>query len=316
MSNFEDLKHKARHFAAQSTDIEGLSKAAEVLKSVAEAEKASVDALNGRRYWTSKVGALTPMFAAIITGLTFGITFLYQRKQSDIAAQQVEETQWRAALQKVGGNDSVSSQAAAFAMQSFFDSTYTQQSRTIAAFLAPNIRDTGAFDFMFFELAKRTGQQNQGELIDIARALSTREQKAYASLPETVRRDHPFEQLLVDPADVLLDQEDPKFSEKLQDAEADGWELDTVSVVLSRIWKGPLPLIPSDQRAWKGPTRLDPSELDLRGIVFLNGDFTGIDNLSKARMDAHTGFYGRCMVDNVIRSRIEDDGVVVKCRPQ
>ena len=105
MTDLKVLQEQAEKWLADATDAETFAKGALLLKSIdeqkklraeeqkliADTETAKVDAENGRRFWTTKVSSLAPMFAAIITGLTFGLTYIGQQRQSNVASQQGEE---------------------------------------------------------------------------------------------------------------------------------------------------------------------------------------------------------------------------------
>jgi hypothetical protein len=280
--DFDALRRQATEWLGKSSDLGEFSKAVESLKGVAEAEKASVDAKNLQHTWTTKVTALAPMFAAIITGLTFALTFVYQRQQAQTVAQQAEESQWRTALQKVDVNDPSQSEAGALAMTSFLDSPYSQQARSITAALACNIRHPRVFDVVFFELFKRTQQDNQSDLLDVAKTISMRVRKTYDDLPSTGKQKQTFNDFLIDPSGSFeMDKPDAYRGE--QEVEAFEWELDTTSAMLFRLWTNP-----------GGPS---VKGADLRQIIFLNQDFRNFDSvhdLDQANMDRFTGFYGNC----------------------
>jgi hypothetical protein len=105
VTDLKVLQEQAEKWLADATDAETFAKGALLLKSIdeqkklraeeqkliADTETAKVDAENGRRFWTTKVSSLAPMFAAIITGLTFGLTYIGQQRQSNVASQQGEE---------------------------------------------------------------------------------------------------------------------------------------------------------------------------------------------------------------------------------
>jgi hypothetical protein len=315
MTDLKVLQEQADKWLADATNAETFAKGAELLKSIdeqkklraeeqkliADAEKAKVDAENGRRFWTTKVSSLAPMFAAIITGLTFGLAYIGQQRQSNLASEQGEEKAWREALQKVDTTNPASEQAGAFAMESFFGSQYSTQAQQVAAVLAPDLHNRAAFDFLFGELAKSTTQSTQGGLIDVARAISTRLRDTYNFTPETDRGEASFAQFLDWPG-VINPTNDKLISEKLQPSESDVWELETISDNLSRLWK-------------RADHPLDPSTLDLRNVIFLGSDFRGIKSLAAAEMDSTTGFYGQCMVDDIVKARGKRDNVVVECSP-
>ena len=120
-------------------------------------------------------------------------------------------------------------------------------------------------------------------------------------MPEPNRKDISFVQFL-DWPEGINPTNDKLLSEKLQYAESDVWELETISDNLSRLWK-------------RTEQPLDPSSLDLRDIVFLGNDFRGIKGLGTAEMNSATGFYGRCLVGAIVKARVERDKVVIECSP-
>lgn len=313
MTDLKAIQQQAEKWLADTTNAETFVKGAQLLKTIdeqkklraeeqkiiADTEAAKVNAANGRRFWTTKVSSLAPMFAAIITGLTFGLTYIGQQAQSNLASRQGEEKAWREALQKVDTTNPASAQAGAFAMQSFFNSPYSRQAREVAAVLAPDLHNRAAFDFIFSELTKSTDQPSQGDLIDVARALSTRLRESYESMPETNRREFSFAQFLDWPAGINLEN-DKSLSEGLQNDESEVWELETISNNLSRLWT-------------RKEQPLDPSSLDLRDIVFIGNDFRSIPGLSTAEMNSATGFYGACLVDGIVKTRAGRDKVAIEC---
>lgn len=313
MTDLEVLQEQADKWLAST---ETFAKGAELLRSIdeqkklraeeqkliADTAKAKVDAKNGSRFWTTKVSSLAPMFAAIITGLTFGLTYLGQQRQANIASQQGEEKAWREALQKIDTSNPASAQAGALAMQSFFISQYSKEARQVAALLAPSLHNPAAFDILFDAMTKTTLQETQGDLIDVARALSGRLRTSYSSMPEAGRKEATFAQFLVWPG-RMNPTNDAYLSEKLQYSESDTWELETISHNLSSLWN-------------RTAQPLDPSSLDLRGIIFLDNNFRSIKGLATARMDSSTGFYGQCLVDDIVDGRNKKDNVVVECASQ
>lgn len=313
MTDLKVLQEQADKWLAST---ETFAKGAELLKSIdeqkklraeeqkliADTDKAKVDAENGRRFWTTKVSSLAPMFAAIITGLTFGLTYLGQQRQANIASQQGEEQAWREALQKIDTSNRASAQAGALAMQSFFGSQYLKEARQVAALLAPGLHNPAAFDMLFDAMTKTTSQTTQGDLTDIARALSSRLRASYNSMPEASRKESTFAQFLVWPG-RMNPTNDAALSEKLQYSESDTWELETVSHNLSNLWN-------------RTAKPLDPASLDLRGIIFLDNNFRGIKGLANAEMDSTTGFYGQCLVDDIVDGRSKKDNVIVACTSQ
>lgn len=306
MADLDALEHKAEMWSRQSEGIEQLSQSIDMLKSIAEqrqilaeTDKTSIEAKTEKQHWT-KVAALAPTIAALITGLTFGITFLYQHKQADIATQQSEESQWRAALQKVDASDPVRAEAGALAMVSFFPSKYVGQSRVIATALCSNIDDPRVFDFVVYQLYLTTDQNNQYDLLDVDRSISMQLRTIYENLPATDRGKQTFVEFLKDPAESA-DVNPIEASGTQQEVEKRKWELDTITNFLYALWTRSNPL--------------SVSGLDLRGIIFWNDErraFDRIPNIDKAEMSKYTAFLGKCSL-GTLASRLPAVRPIIEC---
>jgi len=300
----EELLHQSlENIDTFSKSMELLKSLAEHRKILAETDKISTESKNEKRSWT-KIAALAPAVAALITGLTFGITFLYQRKQAEIAAQQSEESQWRNALQKVNAGDSSEAAASALTMMSFFGSPYARQSRQIAAALCPNIPDKRVFDVVVGQLYETTDNSNEDDLVDVGRSLSMQIRSVYNSLPAADRARETFADFL---QGSTSSDDSNGYAEYRSQADVDRyrWELDTVADVLYKLWTG--------------TKHLDASSLDFSGIVFWNDEFRAFDkvpNFQKATMDKFTGFYGKCSVPPAITSNATGSGPDIHCGAQ
>lgn len=287
MANLDALERKAESWSQQSDDIDQVLKSVEILKTIAEQRKLVADTdktskeirSEGKR-WT-RIASLAPAMAALITGLTFGITFLYQYKHDETISRQSEELQWRTALQKVDTTEPGQVEASALEMASFMNSRYASQSRLIAAALCSNIQDSRVFDFLMYQLYLDTDQNNQSDLLDVARSISIQLQKSYIDLPAADRSHETFVQFLKHPS---VPDEAPVEAEHLQQGvETREWELDTVVSFLYALWTG--------------PRHLNVSGLDFSGIIFWNDGFRAYDripNFDSATVSQSTAFIGKC----------------------
>lgn len=297
MENLDGLKQRAEKWALDSSDnIDEFSKSIETLKNIAEhrkilaeTSKTSIETDMERKPWT-RIAALAPAMAAVITGLTFGITFVYQYKQAEIAAERSEESQWRAALQKVNASDPAEAEAGTLAMVSFFPTQYADQSRSIATALCPSIRDERVFDFVVWQLYQKTDQNNQYDLLDIARSISTQLRSIYNDLPSADRNAQTLAEFLKGPPESSV--ANPVVPSGTQrEVERREWELDTVTHYLYSLWTGSKPL--------------DVSSLDVSGIIFWNDEpraFDRISNFDKTKMSQTTAFFGKCSLGTVASS--------------
>lgn len=298
MTDLDLMETKARTWLQEATDVESLTKAAGLLRQIDEHRKLQLELENTTtearrvetehkseriRFWTA---TLLPTLAFLVTAGTF----LLQIQQTKSGAQAQEDSQWRSALEKTAP-DSNSAPIGALEMQSFFASKrYKKESRPVAATLLVGIDDRNLFDVIFFDLLDKTTKDDQQELIFLARALSSRLRDKYeVRLAAGKERpaDRSFEHFLKDPED-FYDESDLNQAKALETIDADKWKLDSVSQGLIELWRNP---------------KISPAEEDLSEIVFLNGDYSGL-NFSHALLSG-AGFYGTCNLTGVRYSNLE-----------
>jgi hypothetical protein len=229
------------------------------------------------------LAALTPLLSILIAALTLFSTSLIQIYQSRSSSAEKEDSDWRAALEKI---EDRSAAIGTFEMQSFFEGErHKVQARSLSAALMPNITDKYEFDAAFFALLVRTNQDNQADVVGIARTLSIELHGLYdaavvlkgckgspdCTFVEFVRHPEKF-------------YDNASQSDALRNTLSDLWRLDSVGSGLRSMWVS------------KGDgAGVRPGDLDLGGIVFLNNDFSNID-FSKASME-EAEFIGKCPVN-------------------
>jgi hypothetical protein len=257
-----------------------------------EVEKVAVDHINVgtvRSDMAQTLLALTPLLTVLITAVGIVFTLCFQFYQTREQAFEKEDSDWRAALQKVSMDES-SSAIGAFEMQSFLGtSKYHTQARSIAAAILPAVRNRYEFDVALGNLLDDTNAQNQTDIITVAYNLSNSIRASYAAaVRKATTPTQPvqitLQQFILDPETLLNDDTD---SSQLDTAETQAWELDSVIHGLSSLWPR------SGRRAHTGKGLALPKHADLQGIIFLNADVTGVD-FTRAAMDG-SYFIGTCV---------------------
>lgn len=231
------------------------------------------------------LAALTPLLSILIAALTLFSTSLIQIYQSRSSSAQKEDSDWRQALEKISLDEN-SAAIGTFEMQSFFEGErHKVQARSISAALMPNITDKYEFDAAFFVLLGQTNQNNQTDVVGIARTLSIQLRGLYdtAVILKGCKGspDCTFVEFVHHPEKFY---DNATQSDALQRTLSDLWKLESVGSGLHSIWVS------------KGNgASVHPGDLDLGGIVFLNNDFSNID-FSKASME-EAEFIGKCPVN-------------------
>ena len=175
MDDLSVIESKALAAVQNSTDLDSLAKAVQILRDVTEQRNARAE--TGRRsetvrFWTA---ILLPTLAFALTSFTF----LYQIHEGKIAAQAQEDSQWRLALEKVT-TDAKAAQVSALEMESFFNSPRWQDvSRPVGASLLAGVDDTSIFDLVFADFMDKSVEHRQEEIVVLARALTSRLQNRY-----------------------------------------------------------------------------------------------------------------------------------------
>jgi hypothetical protein len=230
---------------------------------------------------------VTPLLSVLFTLVAFATSIHFQMVQADRDAVDKRDAQWRSALEKISA-DKNSASWSAFEMETFFTvDPYSGQARATAANLLPQTPDRGAFDIVFFQMAKTSDQTNLTEILGIARQVSNDVRDAH----DTAVRHHVKSPLadtslaafLSDPAS-FYDENDAVEHDELVKTLTEMWKLESVSRGLSQLWQGV-----------HGYPHLSVGSADLTNILFLNNDFSGVD-FKKASMN-EGGFYGSCLVD-------------------
>ena len=229
--------------------------------------------------------ALTPLLSLLITALTLLSSSILQFYQGHSGSMQKEDSDWRSALEKVSLEQN-SAAIGTFEMQSFLGTRrHRDQARSIATALMPNIVDKYEFDAAFFVLLEKTDQNNQNDILSIARSISNdlRELHQNATRANGCRlvNDCSLSMFVMQP-EQFLDSETQ--ANELRQALTDAWKLESVCSGLSSIW------------GTKGSrTSVEPKKSDLSGIIFLNNDYSGVDFREASMQD--TEFIGKCSVD-------------------
>ncbi|MGC2621342.1 MAG: hypothetical protein WA414_20020 [Acidobacteriaceae bacterium] len=231
--------------------------------------------------------AITPLLTVLITAIGIVFTLCFQIYQTREQSLQKEDSDWRAALEKVSVDESTSA-IGAFEMQSFLQNRrYNSEARSIASAVLPTVRNRYEFDAAFSSLLADTTQNNQRDVISIASNLSNQVRNLYSATQKQAAVGPTFNNITLEGFVLDPDQfiDDETQSGILDQALTETWELDTVIQGLSRLW------LPS------GHKRLAvPKDADLAGIVFLNGNFNGVDFSGADMYDSY--FIGRCHVEN------------------
>ncbi len=289
MNDLDVIEQKARAWMEQAEDLDSLAKAAAVLHEVdqqrklrmelesagSQAEKAVAERRQSAiRFWSA---TLLPAFAFLVTALTF----LWQIEQGKETARAQADSQWRSAVEKIGP---IAQPAAvgALEMKSFFASDYAKESRPVAAALLVSVDDPSIFDDVYFDLVKDTTQQNDWDLIALARALTSRlkakrDSCIAARAKDRTLADPSLGHFLDAPQDFCDDQSD------LDKIDADMQKLDSVSEGLITLWRNPT-------------RKMKPGGEDLEAIAFLNGNYDGLD-FRRASLSG-SGFYGQCSLED------------------
>lgn len=231
--------------------------------------------------------AITPLLTVLITAIGIVFTLCFQIYQTREESIQKEDSDWRAALEKVTVDESTSA-IGAFEMQSFLqNSRYHGEARSIASAVLPTVTNRYEFDAAFASLLADTTKDNQRDVILIASNLSNQVRNLYSLAQEQPAGDDAalqnmtLEEFVLDPSQFLADDTQ---SEALDKALTEIWELDTAIHGLSSLW------LPS------GGKRLAvPKDTDLAGIIFLNGNFDGVDFSGAVMYDTY--FIGHCHVE-------------------
>ncbi len=288
MDDLDVIELKAHVWMEQSQDLDTLARVAGLLHEVDQQRKLRMELASAAsrpqkakaerrqdavRFWSA---TLLPAFAFLVTALTF----VWQIEQGQKNARALEDSQWRSAVEKIGP---IAQPAAVgvLEMKSFFGSDYAKESRPVAAALLVSVEDPSIFDDVYFDLVKNTTQQNDWELIALARALTSRLKTARDSCisargPDRVVAGPSLAHFLDAPGDFCDNQSD------LDKIDADMQKLDSVSNGLIALWKDPA-------------RKMKPAGEDLEAIAFLNGDFSGLD-FQRASLSG-SGFYGNCRLE-------------------
>ena len=141
-----------------------------------DVQKVDIDHVNvggtGKSSTSQTLNALTPLLTVLITAIGLVFTFCFQLVQNRTAGLEKVDTDWRTAVEKISPDEKAAA-AGAFEMQSFYtDRKYSDQAKTIAAVVLPSVPDKTEFDAALFELLGNTSQQNQGQIITIAKGVS------------------------------------------------------------------------------------------------------------------------------------------------
>ena len=235
MDDLSVIESKALAAVQNSTDLDSLAKAVQILRDVTEQRNARAE--TGRksetvRFWTA---ILLPTLAFALTSFTF----LYQIHEGRIAAQAQEDSQWRLALEKVT-TDAKAAQVSALEMESFFNSPrWEDVSRPVGASLLAGVDDTSIFDLVFADFMDKSVEHRQEEIVVLARALTSRLQNRYIARKDVrdpkCQPHASFAEFLLSP-DCYYDDDDPKDANEEILVEADLWKLDTVINQLITVW--------------------------------------------------------------------------------
>jgi hypothetical protein len=233
--------------------------------------------------------ALTPLLTVLITAIGLVFSFCFQIVQTRTAAREKVDSDWRAALEKATGSETASGYTA-FEIESFqLDKVYGKNATSIAVSLLPTIKTPFQFDVAFFGLLEHTTEDDQDQVVSVARKLSLqlmRLRKAALASQGKIPQAEGAEPLDPSVANFVLHPERfyAEADPALEQAETTAWELDTASAGLSSLWHGT-----KERRALK------PGSVDLSGVILANQDFSGIDFREASMSD--TVFAGHCKVD-------------------
>lgn len=257
-----------------------------------DVQKVDIDHVNvgetGKSGTSQTLNSLTPLLTVLITAIGLVFTFCYQLVQNRTAALQKVDTDWRAAVEKIS-LDEDSAATGAFEMQSFFkDPKYGEQAKTIAAVVIPSVANKSEFDVSFSELLKNADQQNQGQIISIARNVSDQIRETCDGFAASEKKDSGFcdrslANFVINPQSYFSEATQ---SDQIKKVLTETWKLDTVDGGLSSLWR---------VRGFK------PGNADLSGIIFYNNDLQGVD-LRQATLDGVL-FVGTCKVDGSLLPR-------------
>jgi hypothetical protein len=125
--------------------------------------------------------AATPVFTVLVTAVGIVFTLCFQLVQARMEARQKDDSEWRAAVEKISV-DKTAAAIGAFEMQSFLGHPkYGDQARSIEAAMIPAIDSQDEFDVALFNLVKNTDETNQDDIVLIASKLSNRVRDSYSA---------------------------------------------------------------------------------------------------------------------------------------
>jgi hypothetical protein len=288
MDDLDVIELKALVCMEQAQDLDTLAKVAGLLHGVDQQRKLRMELASAAsrpqkakaerrqdavRFWSA---TLLPAFAFLVTAFTF----MWQIEQGKQAARAQEDSQWRSAVEKIGPTAPPAA-VGVLEMKSFFVSDYAKESRPVAASLLVAVDDPNIFDDVYFDLVNEATPTGDGNLIALARALTsrlkdTRDRCISARRPGRAQATPSLADFLDAPGDYCDNQSD------LDKIEADTVKLDSVSQGLSALWKNPT-------------RKMTPKGEDLNGIVFLDGDFSKLDFQGASLIGSV--FYGDCRLE-------------------
>jgi len=195
-------------------------------------------------------------FAPLLTILVAAISFVGGIVFNALSARQKEvETkaeEWRLALEKVNFEQE-NLLTTAYLMDSFgADTEYHDQARQIEVEALIRTTDPTIFDLMFSTMLRHSTNQDQPDLLQVARALSIELDTLYESSPSSGKL------TLVDFLEHPENAYDPT-SNRYQRTLCLLWEIDSISDYLRKAWAGQYP-----------GTALSPGGLDFRNVFLVN----------------------------------------------
>jgi Pentapeptide repeats (8 copies) len=291
MDELKQLGEKARKLAGEAAAAEQMQRAMETDRIVRELQSRENENkwLRAAQSWTAVVASSTAALAVFLSMTALGFQF-YQFRQGIAEQEKASETsQWRDALKNMSLRDDSAVLSSAIQMGSFFDSRYSQQSRSVAAMVLPCVTSGAGFDAVASEMRKHSTNENQKDLVSIAQAVVAEDWDIY-SRAKSRRAMRPFADFLEDPTGMIAEGEqftsndrEPQISGQTE-CERDGrlnplkralicsYNEDTISKLLARLWR--------DNPLWDP----GPAHLGLTGIVLENADLTEVD-FSGATLD-------------------------------
>lgn len=293
MDELDLIESKARAAIEDSKDLDSLAKATRILRDVEEKRKIRADLAMAQqkadhaaaerssekaRFWTA---TLLPTLAFVVTAGAL----VWQIQQGKVTAQAEEDSQWRAALEKIE-LDPKSAHVGALEMESFFSIDQRKRvARIIAASLLAKIDDPNIFQLVFEDI--ETHQQS--DLVLLARMLTLRLQDSYDGHSNVLNQEgchqakSSFKLFLSKPECFYADN-DPAQNKEIEEIDLTESKLDSVTRELAALWAN-------------SKSGLTAANQDLQNIAFYTSDrvdYAGL-NFHGSQLDG-SGFYGQCDV--------------------